>query len=320
MKIEETATQIELANNVFEYIYEQEDLIEEFTIKIQKKLNRWSKTKDIDDYNDCYHLLVSELYNRLSRAQLSTLQKYSNDDKLIEKLLSGVVVTICDNEKNNGKIYEMVQEEVIDDKDISKIKRVRDYKQQISLDYEETDSEGSSFKLGDIINIDDIHVPEIRNYWKKQSVQVLKNIDLFSAPQRDFISLLFTQGEEKTKELLGMSTSTFNQKVKRIEKWISKHEAFKDIPTYDEQLKIDSLTQMAHFRNMIDLAERTQVQSLLKQYVENNTPWVMYLLNNVVDNANDCVSNWDQAPRKNSYQFIKGMIKLEQQYRKEVLE
>ena len=78
----------ELANEVFEAIYTNFGYeIDKQTNKLCLELGR-TNNREYDDYEDTKHLLVSELYNRLSRAKISTLQKYI---PLNDKTLNNII-------------------------------------------------------------------------------------------------------------------------------------------------------------------------------------------------------------------------------------
>lgn len=313
---EKTQTQSELSNELFENLYNSEQF-EKSVTKIQSKLNRWKERDGYHDKEDTQNLLISALYDRLSKAKVITLQRYSNSQREQDRLISLVATAVIDDERNGGKVYTMEHEFVETDLGVE-MKQVRNYRQQVSFDKEfNSESSDYSFTLGDAISVDDIRVPDMRQINKSNVVQVLKNIHLFSKPSRGFVALLFTEGSDKTKELLGMTVSHFNEKIDRLESWIAKHEAFKDILTGQEVEHLEALTDMAHFEIMLDIAERDKVAKWL---VENqDKPWVSILLSDYVDNDSLVIEAWDiDGMRKNSYQFIDGIHDLESLYKNEV--
>lgn len=316
LEVEKTQSQTQLSNELFGVLYNSEQF-EKSVTKIQSKLNRWKERDGYHDKEDTQNLLVSALYDRLSRAKAITLQRYSNSQREQDRLISLVATAVIDSERNDGKVYTMEREFVETDLGVE-MKQVRNYRQQVSFDKEyNNESSDYSFTLGDAISVDDIRIPNMREINKSNVVQVLKNIELFSNPSRGFVSMLFTEGSQKTQELLGMTTSHFNEKIARLENWIAKHEAFSEILTGQEAEHLESLTEMAHFEIMLDVAERTQVAKWL---VENqDKPWVEYILDEKVDNANCVLGAWDKdGMRKNSYQFIDGIHDLESLYKSEV--
>lgn len=317
MTTEEKTVQSELANEVFELIYyDLDDELEQATNKLQNELGRHNE-KEYHDHENTQNLLVSAIYDRLSRAKLNTLQRYSNSTDLMKRLISQTAKSVKDSETNDTKIYTVDRELVTDDEGNAGVKQVRNYQSQVSFDYTTTNED--TFKLSDMISQSDIRVPAMGSFNKGLAIQVLKNIDMFTKPSRGFISLLFTEGSKKAQELLGMSTSRFNEKVGELETYIKNHRVkFDSIMTYDEQQKLDSLTSMAQFEVMLDVAERTQIQKWL---IDNlDTPWVLVLLNDVVDNDTLVIDSWDmEHERKNTYQFIDGLHKLEEQYKNGVL-
>ena len=114
-----------------------------------------------------------------------------------------------------------------------------------------------------------------------------------------------------------MTNSNFNQKIERLEQWIEKHEAFKDILTGKQQEYLESLRDMGHFENLLSIAERTQVQKWLRANIDK--PWIKYILEEKVDNDVLAIEAWDiEGQRKNSYQFINALAELEEVYKKEV--
>jgi len=314
----------ELANAVFETVYyDFSDEIDRQTKKLCSELRR-TNNKEYNDFEDTKNLLVSELYNRLSKAKISTLQKYSNDSDAQKKLIAQVKKQVKDNEVNGGKIYTTERQNVEQynwktDETTTEYKQVRIYQKQISFDkQQESDESGNSYSLSDALSVNDIRVPDMREIQKGNVVQVLKNVELFSSPSQSFVMMLFTQGEEETKRLLNMSNSNFNQKIERLELWIEKHSAFKDILSGSEQEHLEALTDMAHFENLLSIAERTQVQKWLIANMDNK-PWIKYILDEKVDNDYLAIESWDiEGERKNSYQFINAMHELQEVYQKEV--
>lgn len=316
IKIDNQAMAQSLASQLFEILYASEQF-EKSVNKIQSKLGRWKEKDGYHDHEDTQNLLMSALYDRLSRASVSTLQKYSNSITEQNRLVSLVAKAVVDSENNDSKVYTLDRELVTDDEGVTSVKQVRNYKPQVSFSFEVESDDGSMFGIKDTISLSDIRIPEMREVSKGNVVQVLKNIDLFSKPSQGFVMMLFTEGSSRTRELLGMTTGNFNQKIQRLEDWISKHEAFKDILTGAEAEHLESLTDIAHFEIMLNMAERSQVQRWL---VDNqDKPWVELLLSDYVDNDSLVIDQWDQPrDRKNSYMFVDGMRELESLYRSEV--
>jgi len=304
----------ELVNAIFESIYyDLSDEIDRQTNKLCSALGR-NNNKEYNDFEDTKNLIVSELFNRLSRAKDSTLQNYSNDIDAQKKLIAQVRKEVKDDEVNGGKIYttERLEDET------GQTKQVRVYQPQVSFDKQtQSDSDSGTYTLSDALSIDDINVPEMREFQKGNVVQVLKNIELFSKPSQAFVMMLFTQGEEETKRLLDMTNSNFNQKIERLEQWIEKHEAFKGILTGTEQEHLESLRDMGHFENLLSIAEQSQVQKWLKANIDKS--WIKYILEEKVDNDVLAIESWDMPQeRKNSYQFINALAELKEVYKKEV--
>lgn len=313
----------ELANEVFEAIYTNfSDEIDRQTKKLCLELKR-TNNQEYNDFEDTKNLIISELFNRLSRAKVSTLQRYSNDKEAQNKLIKQVKKQVKDNEVNGTKIYTTERQNVEQydwktDKTTTQYKQVRVYQQQVYFDKQtESDSDNGTYSLSDALSVNDIRVPDMREIQKGNVVQVVRNIELFSKPSQAFVLMLFTQGESETKRLLGMSNSNFNQKIERLENWIEKHSAFQDILTGKEQEHLESLRDMGHFENLLSIAERTQVQKWLIANIDK--PWVQYILDEKVDNDYLTIQSWDvEGERKNSYQFINAMHKLQEAYQKEV--
>lgn len=316
IKIDNQAMAQVLASELFDVLYASEQF-EKSVNKIQSKLGRWKESNGYHDKRDTENLLVSALYDRISRSKLVTLQKYSNSITEQNRLISLVAKAVVDSENNDSKVYTIDREPVTSDEGVTTVKQVRNYKPQVSFDIEVESDDGSLFGIKDTISLSDIRIPEMRVVSKSNVVQVLKHIYLFSKPSQGFVAMLFTEGSDKTKELLGMTTGNFNQKIQRLEDWISKHEAFKDILTGQEAEHLESLTDMAHFEIMLNMAERSQVQRWL---VDNqDKPWVELLLSDYVDNDSLVIDQWDQPrDRKNSYMFVDGMRELESLYKSEV--
>ena len=223
-----------LASQLFDDMYASEQF-EKSVTKIQSKLNRWREKDGYHDHEDTQNLLMSALYDRLSRAAVSTLQQYSNSLTEQNRLVSLVAKAVVDSENNDSKVYTLDRELVTSDEGVTTVKQVRNYMPQVSFEHEVESYDGSLFGIKDTISLSDILVPEMREIQKGNVVQVLKNIDLFSKPSQGFVAMLFTEGSERTKELLGMTTGNFNQKIQRLEDWIAKHSAFADILTGQEQ-------------------------------------------------------------------------------------
>lgn len=313
MKNKEDNTAV--ANEVFEEIYyDLSDEIDRQTNKLCSALGR-NNNKEYNDFEDTKNLIISQLFNRLSRAKVSTLQRYSKDIDAQKKLITQVRKEVKDNEVNGGKIYttERLEDET------GKIKQFRVYQPQVSFDKTtQSDSDSGTYTLSDALSIDDINVPEMREFQKANVVQVLKNIELFSKPSQTFVMMLFTEGEEETKRLLDMTNSNFNQKIERLEQWIEKHSAFRDILTGVEAEHLESLRDMGHFENLLSIAEQSQVQKWLK--ANQDKSWIQYILYEKVDNDVLAIEAWDMPQeRKNSYQFIDSMHELQQSYQDEVM-
>nr|DAI20225.1 MAG TPA: hypothetical protein [Caudoviricetes sp.] len=316
IKIDNQAMAQVLASELFDDMYAS-DQFEKSVNKIQSKLNRWKESNGYHDHEDTQNLLMSALYDRLSRAKVSTLQQYSNSLTEQNRLVALVAKAVVDNENNGSKVYTLDRELVTNDQGLTSVKQVRNYKPQVSFDVEVESDDGSLFGIKDTISLSDIRVPEMREVSKGNVVQVLKNIDLFSKPSQGFVAMLLTEGSDKTRELLGMTTGNFNQKIQRLEDWISKHSAFKDILTGAEQEHLESLTDIAHFEIMLNMAERSQVQRWLAD--NQDKPWVELLLSDYVDNDSLVIDQWDQPQyRKNSYMFMDGLRELESLYKSEV--
>lgn len=314
----------ELVNTVFETIYTGFGYeLDRQTNKLCSELGRLNN-REYNDFEDTKNLIVSELFNRLSRAKVSTLQRYSNSKDAQKKLIAQVKKQVKDNENNDTKIYTTERQTVEQynwktNETKIEYKQVRVYQPQVSFDKQtESDSDNGTYTLSDALSIDDIRVPEMREIQKGNVVQVLKNIELFSKPSQAFVMMLFTEGESETKRLLNMTNSNFNQKIERLELWIEKHSAFKDILSGEEQEHLESLRDMGHFENLLSIAERTQVQKWLKANI--NKPWIQYILDEKVDNDYLAIESWDvEKQRKNSYQFINEMHELQHLYQDEVM-
>lgn len=313
----------ELANEVFEAIYTDfSDEIDRQTKKLCSELGR-TNNKEYNDFEDTKNLIISELFNRLSRAKVSTLQRYSNDKDVQKKLIAQTKKQVKDGEVNDTKIYTTERQNVEQydwktDETKIEYKQVRVYQPQVSFDKQtESDSDNGTYTLSDALSVNDIRIPDMRQTQKGNVIQVLKNVDLFSKPSQAFVMMLFTQGESETKRLLNMTNSNFNQKIERLESWIQKHSAFKDILSGAESEHLTALTDIGHFENLLSIAERTQVQKWLIANIDK--PWIQYILDEKVDNDVLAIESWDvEGERKNSYQFINAMHELQEVYQKEV--
>lgn len=314
----------ELVNAVFEATYT--NFISEINKQTKKLCSELGRTnnREYNDFEDTQNLIISELFNRLSRAKVSTLQLYSNNKDAQKKLIAQVKKQVKDNEVNGTKIYTTERKNVEQydwktDKTIREYKQVRVYQPQVSFDKQtESDSDSGTYSLSDALSVNDIRVPDMREIQKANVVQMLRNVELFSKPSQTFVMMLFTQGEEKTKLLLGMTNSNFNQKIERLESWIQKHESFKNILTGAEQEHLESLRDMGHFENLLSVTEQSQVQKWLIANIDK--PWIEYILDEKVDNDYLAIESWDiEGERKNSYQFINAMHELQEVYQDEVM-
>lgn len=322
-KMENKEENTELVNAVFEAIYTNFiSEIDRQTNKLCQELGR-TNNKEYNDFEDTKNLIVSELFNRLSHAKVSTLEQYISNKDAQKKLIAQVKKQVKDNENNDGKIYTTERQNVEQydwktDETTTEYKQVRVYQPQVSFDKQtESDSDNGTYTLSDALSVNDIRVPEMREIQKGNVVQVLRNIELFSKPSQAFVMMLFTLGESETKRLLNMTNSNFNQKIERLESWIEKHSAFKDILSGSEQEHLESLRDMGHFENLLSIAERTQVQKWLIANIDK--PWIEYILDEKVDNDVLAIESWDvEGERKNTYQFINAMYELQQVYQKEV--
>lgn len=314
----------ELANEIFEAIYTDfSDEIDKQTNKLCSELGR-TNNREYNDYSDTKNLIISELFNRLSRAKAVTLEGYLNNKDAQKKLIAQVKKQVKDNENNDTKIYTVERQNVEQynwktDETTTEYKQVRVYQPQVSFDKQtESDSDNGTYSLSDALSINDIRVPDMREIQKGNVVQVLKNVELFSKPSQTFVMMLLTQGEETTKQLLGMTTGNFNQKIERLESWIQKHPAFQSILTGKEEEHLEALRDMGHFENLLSIAERTQVKKWLLENIDK--PWIKYILDEKVDNDYLAIESWDvEGQRKNTYQFINAMHELQEVYQDEVM-
>lgn len=314
-KTKEEATVAQLANEIIDVIvYDLDSELEKVTNRLQSQLGRHNE-KEYHDHKNTKDSLTNNLYERLINMKLSTIKRYVDNNQLIKRLISQVAKGTKDSEVNDGKVYTIDRELVTDSEGNAGVKQVRNYQSQASFDQEFKNDSDTKFTLKDTISSSDIKTPEVTTLEKADVIQVLKNLNLFTVPTRPFVSMLLTKGGEQTEINQDMKHGELNKKTKDVVKYIKNHKnLFNAIPSGKQY----SLLDMAHFQNMLNVFEPSQVQKWL---IENrNTPWVYYILNEVVDSGYHVLVHWDQEGYEYyTYQFINAMYELEEQYKNEVL-
>lgn len=281
--------QKQLADDVFEQIYNNSDMWQYGIRRLQGILNWWREDKDYHDKQMCEDRLMSALYTRLTNAKIKTLQTYVDNEEAQKKLLKQVSRAANDEEVNNDKIYETVRKEVESydwktDTTSVNVKQVREYAPTVSLDKDNVQSDGyNSYSLGDSLSIDDVKTPAIESVPDRLDViQVLRNTSLFTQKTQPFVQMLLTQGAEATKINLGLSQMQFNSKLKQVLRYIEKHKnMFDAIPRGSQKV----LTELSEFETVVQLYHPTQIEKWLR---DSSSPWSKEL----VDNNN--ISEWDR--------------------------
>lgn len=306
-----TQTQSELtteltADEVFGQIYGNTELWQYGIRRLQGILGWWRENGDYHDKQMCEDRLMSALYTRLTNAKIKTLEKYDNNETEQKKLLKQVARAANDEEVNGDKVYETVRKEVesydwkTDTTSVNK-KQVREYAQTVSFDKDNVDADGHSYSLGDNISIDEVKTPAIESTPDKlDTIQVLKNISLFTKETQPFIQMLLTQGEDFTKTKLELTQKKFDSQLKQVLRYIKTYKyMFDAIPSGNQKV----LTELSEFESVVQLYHPTQIEKWL---IDSNSPWSKEL----VDNNN--ISEWD----RNEYRVA--VKKLKATYEKEV--
>ena len=207
IKIDNQAMIQVLASQLFDDIYASEQF-EKSVNKIQSKLNRWREKDGYHDKQDTENLLVSALYDRLSRASVSTLQQYSNSLTEQNRLVALVAKAVVDSENNDSKVYTL-DREFVTDEGVTTVKQVRNYKPQVSFQVEVENDDGSLFGIKDTISLSDIRVPDMRVVSKGNVVQVFEEYRFVFKPSAGVRhNVVHKRSSRTSKELLGMNTGT----------------------------------------------------------------------------------------------------------------
>lgn len=284
-KQRESAIQKDLADEVFYQIYDNKEIFDRAVFKLQSRLGWFREDKDYHDHAMCQDRIVSGLYWRLSNAKISTLQGYLNNETAQKKLLGQVSFAEKDAETNSDKVYQTVRKQVEEydwkeDTTETKVKQVREYAQTVSLDKDNIQPDGyTNFTLGDAISIDDVETPAIESVPDKLDViQILKNTSLFTVKTQPFVQMLLTQGQEATKENLGLSQAQFNSKLKQVLKYIGSHKnMFSAIPSGNQK----TLTEISEFETVVQLYHQSQIAKWL---LDNQAkPWVNDLIESGIE-------------------------------------
>lgn len=277
--------QKDLADEVFYQIYDNKEIFDRAVFKLQSRLGWFREDKDYHDHQMCQDRIGSGLYWRLSNAKISTLEQYLNNETAQKKLLGQVGFAEKDLETNSDKVYETVRKEVEtydwkEDTTETKVKQVRKYAPIVALDKDNIQPDGyTNFTLGDAISIDDVSTPAIESVPDKLDViQVLKNTSLFTVKTQPFVQMLLTQGQEATKENLGLSQAQFNSKLKQVLKYIESHKnLFSAIPSGNQK----TLTEIGEFETFLQLYYQSQVAKWLLD--NQSKPWVYDLINSGIE-------------------------------------
>lgn len=277
--------QKDLANEVFYQIYDNKEIFDRAVFKLQSRLGWFREDKDYHDHQMCQDRIVSGLYWRLSNAKISTLEQYLKNETAQKKLLGQVGFAEKDAETNSDKVYQTVRKQVEEydwkeDTTETKVKQVREYAPTVALDKDNIQPDGyTNFTLGDAISIDDVSTPAIESVPDKLDViQILKNTNLFTPKTQPFVQMLLTQGQEATKENLGLSQTQFNSKLKQVLKYVESHKnMFSAIPSGNQK----TLTEIGEFETVVQLYHESQVAKWL---LDNQAkPWVYDLIESGIE-------------------------------------
>jgi len=109
------------------------------------------------------------------------------------------------------------------------------------------------------------------SYSEEEIKQVLVNVpNIFRKANHEFVTLLLTEGEEATKEILGMTTKQFNNNMKQLERSLSEgHEARKKadrVLISDAERKLQENKEIAN--TLIDLVEAGDEHAAIKALLE----------------------------------------------------
>lgn len=281
-KQRESAIQKDLADEVFYQIYDNKEIFDRAIFKLQSRLGWFREDKDYHDHQMCQDRIVSGLYWRLSNAKISTLEQYLNNETAQKKLLGQVGFAEKDLETNSDKVYETVRKEVEtynwkEDTTETKVKQVREYASQVSLDKEFNTDSDVSFNLGDAISVNDVETPAIQGVPDKlDTIQLLKNTNLFTPKTGAFVAMLMTRGEDFTKENYG--TKKYNSKLRGVFKYIESHKnMFNAIPSGNQK----TLTEISEFETVVKLYHESQVAKWLLD--NQSKPWVYNLIESGIE-------------------------------------
>lgn len=277
--------QKDLADEVFYQIYDNKEIFDRAVFKLQSRLGWFREDKGYHDHQMSQDRIVSGLYWRLSNAKISTLQGYLNDETAQKKLLGQVSFAEKDAETNSDKVYQTVRKQVEtynwkEDTTETKTKQIREYASQVALDKDNIQPDGyTNFTLGDAISIDDVETPAIQSVPDKlDTVQILKNASLFTPKTQPFVQMLLTQGQEATKENLGLSQTQFNSKLKQVLKYVESHKnMFSAIPSGEEK----ALVEIGEFETVVQLYHESQIAKWLLD--NQSKPWVDDLINSGIE-------------------------------------
>lgn len=277
--------QKDLADEVFFQIYDNKEIFDRAVFKLQSRLGWFREDKDYHDRRLCKDRIVSGLYWRLSNAKISTLQGYLNDETAQKKLLGQVSFGASDEEKNSDKVYETVRKEVEtydwkEDTTSVGVKQVREYAPTVSLDKDNIQPDGyTNLNLGDSISVDDIKTPAIGSVPDKlDTIQLLKNISLFTEKTQGFVAMLVTEGEEVTRQNLKLSQTQFDAKLKQVLRYIKTHKnMFGAIPSGNQK----TLTEISEFETVVQLYHKSQIAKWLLD--NQSKPWVDDLIESGIE-------------------------------------
>lgn len=156
------------------------------------------------------------------------------------------------------------------------------------------------------------------SYSENEVARVLALVPtIFRQRNHEFITMLLTQGEEATKEVMGLSTKAFNNNMKQLQLTMSEgHEGRKKADRFlksDNQIKQEeNVAKAVNFMEMIE-QENTPVswiQNWLWESMDN--PFFDQVWDSGIKHPRAMVEQWDETTetRRDAYTFVNAVAKM----------
>lgn len=140
---------------------------------------------------------------------------------------------------------------------------------------------------------------------------------IFRQRNHEFITMLLTQGEEATKEVMGLSTKAFNNNMKQLQLTMSEgHEGRKKADRFlksDGQIEQEeNVTSANNFMVMIEQENTPKVwiQNWLWESMDN--PFFDRAWDSGIKHPRAMIEQWDETPeaRRDAYTFVNAVAKM----------